>query len=934
MRAITKHTLALLLLMAVTTALYGQSPKSEMRAIWLATVWGLDWPNWDIDRIPKVNTTGNAEQIKAQKDKLIQIFDNLAATRVNAVYMQVRSRCDAMYKSSYEPWSTDLVQTRGMDPGYDPLAFAVQEAHKRGMELHAWINPYRFESVAGQWSGLAGDYSTTHPEWVLRYADFSILDPGNPEVRSRITDIVGEIVSNYDIDGIVFDDYFYKEGIANEDQMSQDLYNTQKLPVADWRRENVNKLISSVYNRIQDHKPYATFGIGPPGIWDGSEVAAAQYGVKKPQGMASGYMYHKMFCDPLAWLERGIIDYISPQIYWTTGSGTTDYNVLAPWWAQVAARFGRHFYSSQTISGLVAASSYNSARKIRLNNEELSCGALSSLEFASVQDMIGVSARAVAAFGPEEIGLQIQKNRASDLNGAPGSVFYSGRKFYSTPGFMDYLKQYQFTHKALVPAINWKSDGLTDPLVTNIKLNGRTLFWDHCGEQLRYSVYAFPTALASDPTLLFSSTYLQGFSYTNQFELSEQLVGSDYSYAVAVYDRYGNEYAPMIMGASLGESSAVTLSYPEDNAVVDYQPDFSFNWSAVPTALTYYLEIATDPSFDHLVVSRAVRVPTLDASTLGILNKSEVYYWRVRTRCVNAVDAVSEVRELTVFNIKEPLNGNNEMELTPTISWMPLAEGTTYKVEIASDVFFSDTRIVYAQTHAIHSIVLPQGILVGGAKYCIRVTALHADKQIVSPVVYVKTLELAPAVPTITFPVNESTVSDDKLEVRWLENPNATSFRVELCPSETFPSRQIKPQTINSFVYTTTYEGLTSGSYYLRVRAYSTSTTTPYTEWSDVVMVHYSAGSGIVSNTANKQWLIWLLPNGDHRLETAEVSLSQEVRVQLYATCGVLIDEYRLDVDRRVGSSEFTLPTAQLPSGSYLFVLSTGEGKEIFKFIK
>ena len=213
--------------------------KRETRSAWVATVWQLDWPS------NVITSTGNESQIKRQKDDLIKMLDSLSVNNMNAVNFQVRSRSDAMYKSSYEPWSTDLVSQRGLDPGWDPLEFCVAECHARGMECHAWVNPYRFESVQHQWDNTPMNYRETHPEWVMDVKEAAILNPGNPEVTKQICDIIAEIVTNYDVDGVLFDDYFYLSGTpASADA---DLYSAYQsdggaLSLNDWRRDNVNKI--------------------------------------------------------------------------------------------------------------------------------------------------------------------------------------------------------------------------------------------------------------------------------------------------------------------------------------------------------------------------------------------------------------------------------------------------------------------------------------------------------------------------------------------------------------------------------------------------------------------------------------------------------------------------------------------------------------------
>lgn len=201
-----KHYLLLVFLYAFIN-MEAQPPKREMRATWIATVGGIDWPK----------TTGAT----SQKTEMLKMLDSIQTLNLNTVFFQVRSRCDAMYKSSYEPWSSDLKISRGTDPGYDPLAFVIEECHKRGLECHAWLNPYRYNKTGDGWTGAnnwPSNYEHTHPEWLLWYPDNVILDPAIPEVRLQITNIVKEITTNYDIDGIIFDDYFYPYGgTSNQD---------------------------------------------------------------------------------------------------------------------------------------------------------------------------------------------------------------------------------------------------------------------------------------------------------------------------------------------------------------------------------------------------------------------------------------------------------------------------------------------------------------------------------------------------------------------------------------------------------------------------------------------------------------------------------------------------------------------------------------------
>ena len=258
-----------ILLLVMVGNLPAQSPKREVRAVWLSTVWALDWPS----------VTGN---INAQKTGLISILNKLQAANFNTVFFQVRGMSDAMYNSAYEPWSQYLSGERGADPGWDPLAYIVEEAHARGMELHAWINPYRYSTAEASHGNLPDDYAVAHPDWLMDYGNYTkILNPGMKEVMQRICDIVEDIITHYDVDGIVFDDYFYADA-GQRFELDNELYkanNPLGLSQADWRRNNVNQMVRDVQARINSIKPYLTFGISPAGVAASDPAVAAKYGV-------------------------------------------------------------------------------------------------------------------------------------------------------------------------------------------------------------------------------------------------------------------------------------------------------------------------------------------------------------------------------------------------------------------------------------------------------------------------------------------------------------------------------------------------------------------------------------------------------------------------------------------------------------------------------
>ncbi|MBI2618630.1 MAG: family 10 glycosylhydrolase, partial [Ignavibacteriales bacterium] len=298
----------------MTSTLFSQiPPKREFRGAWIATVVNLDWPN--------INATPDV-----QKSNLINLLDDLHTIGINAVVFQVRPECDALFASPFEPWSYWVTgqQGRAPSPFYDPLEFAVEEAHKRGMELHAWFNPYRAERIIGFYPLASNHVAVLHPEWTFTSGSLRMLDPGNPQVRDYLTTVIADVVTRYDIDGVHFDDYFYPySGMGNQDSASYANYNPQALLRADWRRNNVNTLI-------------------PFGIW--------KNGV--PSGITGLDAYSVLYADAVAWLHDRSIDYLTPQLYWQIG-GAQDYSKLMPWWADSVFANGRHFYPGQAPYRLI-----------------------------------------------------------------------------------------------------------------------------------------------------------------------------------------------------------------------------------------------------------------------------------------------------------------------------------------------------------------------------------------------------------------------------------------------------------------------------------------------------------------------------------------------------------------------------------------------------
>lgn len=479
--------------------------KHEMRGAWVATIYGLDWPS-------KSGT--DAATISAQKAEMRALLDRLQAAGINAVMFQVRTFSDAMYRSTLEPWAVALTGSRGTAPSdkdWDPLQFAIDEAHSRGMELHAWVNPFRYSVKSAPYTDK---FDRQMRPWLISYTPKPksrrdkpkttvILDPGNPEARRHVVNVCRDIVTRYDIDGLIFDDYFYPDRLplgAGYDYNEWKKSGT-KLSQADWRRDNVNTTVKAVSAMIDEVKPYVSFGISPAGVGGGNGISASRYGLEACPG--NDWMYDRIYCDPLAWLEGGYIDYVSPQIYWARDHSTNPYGPIARWWSNAAALFGRHFYASHSLSSFA-----NSG---------------------------GDTLQAW-----EEREAQIDINRELDTN--PGSIFYAARNIN---GFGRHLAADRYATQALVPAREWKAT--TDPgPVTELRLKGNTISWKPVDKLCRYTVYAIPRevdpleAISTDHGGI-SSRYLLGVTYKPSFHIPASHLKNHY-YLVAPLDRYGNEW--------------------------------------------------------------------------------------------------------------------------------------------------------------------------------------------------------------------------------------------------------------------------------------------------------------------------------------------------------------------------------------------------------
>jgi len=298
----------------------------EFRGVWVATVDNIDWP------------TSRTLTAATQRAELVQILDRAAALNLNAVLLQVRPAADALYNSSLEPWSEYLTgrQGRAPDPAYDPLEFAVEEAHKRGLELHAWFNPYRAKHPSATGPLAYNHVAVAHPNSVHKYGNLLWMDPGDPYTQRHSLEVIEDVVKRYDIDGVHLDDYFYpypEKGEPFPDSATYAKYG-HGLSKLDWRRRNVNHFIQSVYEGVHRIKPWIQVGISPFGIY--------RSGV--PAGIVAGVdQYDSLAADPVKWLQQGWCDYLSPQLYWPIAQKPQSFTTLLSWWA-TQNTMGRHIW--------------------------------------------------------------------------------------------------------------------------------------------------------------------------------------------------------------------------------------------------------------------------------------------------------------------------------------------------------------------------------------------------------------------------------------------------------------------------------------------------------------------------------------------------------------------------------------------------------------
>lgn len=638
--------------------LNGQSedPKRELRGVWIASL-GIDWPS---------SRGTSTTDIQNQISQLVSIFDLHKSYGLNAMFFHVRPLCDAVYKSNIEPWSNFLTSTQGVAPSdtsYDPLKLAIQEAHKRGMELHAWLNPYRAELSGGS-QVSTNHVINKHPEWIIKCngSEYRFLNPGLPEVREYVTRIVIDIVERYDVDGIHFDDYFYpypEYGAFNDNEAFAKYPNGFSDKTA-WRKNNVNLLLKMIDDSIKAVKPWVKFGISPSG---------------NPSVNGS------IFINPKDWLEgtytdsTGVkhtvgpyIDYIMPQLYWATYGGNLSN------WTGTSFLNGRHLY-------------------------------------------IGQAAYRYGEFPPGEITWEISTNRNTQT--INGGVFFSSQSLtvYNYNFVTDTLKYRYFARPAITPKMQWKEGSNNKPNApTNLRfeVNSSTgkyeLHWDK------------PATVSNDDTTFFYCIYRSENAFPD-IESSSNIFGltgttflsSNYAkysitkgtyYAVTAVNRYSNESNISNVVSfdlpSLIPNKPILASPVNGNRELGLTA--TLTWSGDSNSERYVIQVSKDSSFNSNIVLLLSEYKSTQLSFKNIA-PGEKYFWRVK-----AFGQVSESEYSSVFSFQSgipihpqlisPAHATFNVPLKPIFKWYQTGNATLYRIQVSTTIdfqnntFFIDTTLV------------------------------------------------------------------------------------------------------------------------------------------------------------------------------------------------------------------------------------------------
>ena len=882
--------------------------KHEFRAPWIASVSNIDWPK----AAHKLN-------YEAQKADLIAMLDHYKSINMNAIVLQVRPECDALYNSAYEPWSRYLGGIQGTVPTYDPLAFAIEQGHKRGIEVHAWMNPYRLNASTyddGNYYHETHIYRE-HPEWALEYpSGKNILNPGLPEVQTYIGEVVRDMVKNYDLDGVHFDDYFYAyEGTptlldsAAFADYGQEFIGTSD-PRGNFRRASVNKMVKAVYNAIQDQKPWVRFGVSPFGIYGNGT---------NPPGISGMDAYNSIYCDPVAWMSEGTVDYITPQLYWTTG-GSQDYATLAPFWADTSAHYNRHFYPGQ---GTYRLSDNPTSKKQTLLAQF----------WSGIKSVLSKKTKSTNGFTLAEINLQIQINRDA---GALGSIFFSGKDFFRVNGLSESIMD-MYGNKALVPIITWK--GGTAPAVpTNLRIeqtdNKKTVLrWDAVSGARKYAIYLYPSSESTGNIItdIAAPKNLFAVVYANEVEVLPD-TSEPHILLITALDPYGYESEP-VMYANEELPGGVGLVLPTMNQGVGNI--FFFEWQQVNNAFAYTLEISTSPTFiENLMKIEGISSTTYDPTGL-LLAGETTYFWRVVGAGLSGSGVYSDVWSFeTKYPTKPvlltPANGETGSSTLPQFSWQASSVTSQVLLQVSkASTGFTETSTIINSWLSADAVFNVSAELYEYTTYYVRLKARNEFGETeFSEISSFKTMLQPPGKMVFVNPQNQADGLEQPLQVIWENTDGATSYLIQVSTDANF-GFITEEQTVFLKNNTQLTHLIHNMRYFMKGQAHNIGGSG---EWSNVVefvigqanlVNEYSLNEVnmevLYVNVPDKSKIKILLPKGGH------------AKIDLYDVLGqrknVLADK-----TFQAGESFVDLTTA-LPKGVFFLKLNYEGFKTTQKFI-
>jgi len=496
-----KNCILIIIFISISFAIIAQPPKREMRGAWIATVSNIDWPS-------QRNLTP-----KAQREEMRYMLDELAKNKINAIIVQIRPTADAFYPSALEPWSNWLTGKQGLKPApyYDPLQFIIDEAHKRCIEVHVWLNPYRVTN-SDNIDILHKDHLYyKNKNLFVKYGGKYYFDPGLDETREFLNRVVEDIVEKYDIDAVHFDDYFYPYKVANEEFPDNNSFRNNPRGFApnqkeDWRRNNVNMVIAELQRTIKELKPWVEFGISPFGVWRNDNMdprgSATRAGVQN---------YDDLYADILKWLNEGTIDYVVPQLYWEIGKKVADYEVLVKWWSENS--YGKNLYIGLYPSGLGSKTN-------------------------------------PAWTNGNEIARQLKMNKLYPQ--VEGAVYFSAKSLINgKQGLNDSLQNNYYKYPAITP-VNHNIQGEPSAQPQNIRTikdgDEAYLIWDHVNEEggckvSYYVVYAFKGKKVGD---LNDPSFIVARTTDNCVDLRdlEKKMKGYFTFVVTAINRYKHESVP------------------------------------------------------------------------------------------------------------------------------------------------------------------------------------------------------------------------------------------------------------------------------------------------------------------------------------------------------------------------------------------------------